>query len=173
MTWTWDAVGKVLQPQPKCSGMVCTFASGTISANSQKSGEASVVVMVWVWSYMPIHNLWRCSNISYMYDMDTGYSLIGSTALYWHGLHTCIRTNFSQLSQIWGSVRGGNDVNVTSYAHPQPEKALKHLIYVWHGHGMQFERFCCLNQSVVAWFAHFHKGGFEPTLTNWGKQLWW
>ncbi len=33
------------------------------------------------------------------------------------------------------------------YAHPQPDKALKHLIYVWHGHGMQFERFYSLNRQ--------------------------
>jgi hypothetical protein len=42
-------------------------------------------------------------------------------------------------------------MNVNSYAHPQPEKVLKNLIYVGHGHGMQFERFYSLIQSVVAW----------------------
>ncbi len=80
MPWTWDAVWKVLQPQPKCSGMVCTLASGRIIANSNKSGETSVVVMVWVWSHMPIHNLRRCCNPSYMYDLELGFSLKGSTA---------------------------------------------------------------------------------------------
>ncbi len=50
-------------------------------------------------------------------------------------------------------------MSVKPYAHPHPEKVLKHLIYVWHGHGMQ-----CLNQSVVAWFAHLHQVGFQPTL---------
>ncbi len=79
MTWTWDAVWKVLQPQPKRSRMVCTLASGTISAYFPKSGEASVVVTVWVWSHMPIHNLRRHSNPSNMYDMDMGCSLKGST----------------------------------------------------------------------------------------------
>ncbi len=90
MTWTWDAVWKVLQPQPKRSGMVCTLASGRISANFPTSGEASVVVMVWVWRYMPIHNLRRCSNTSYRYDIDMGCSLKGSTASA-KMLHICIR----------------------------------------------------------------------------------
>ncbi len=62
ITWMWDAAWKVLQPQPKHSGMVCTLASGKISANSHKSGKVSVVVMVLVWSLMPIHNLRRHSN---------------------------------------------------------------------------------------------------------------
>ncbi len=43
MPWTWNAVLKVLQPQSMLSGMVCTLASGTISAYSHKSGEMSVV----------------------------------------------------------------------------------------------------------------------------------
>jgi hypothetical protein len=55
MTWTWDAVWKVLQPQPKQSGMVCTLASGWISANSHNSGEASVVVTVWMWGHTHPH----------------------------------------------------------------------------------------------------------------------
>ncbi len=80
MTWTWDAVWKVLQPQQKRSGIVCTLASCRISAYFPKSGEASVVVTVWVWGHMPIHNLRRCSNLSYMYAMDMGCSLKGSTA---------------------------------------------------------------------------------------------
>jgi hypothetical protein len=80
MAWIRDAVWKVLQPQPNCSGMVCTLGLGRISANSHKSGEASVVVTVWVWSHMPIHNLRMCSNTSYMYDMDMGCSLKASTA---------------------------------------------------------------------------------------------
>jgi hypothetical protein len=37
---------KVLQPQPKGSGMIFKLASGRISANFSKSGEASVVVRV-------------------------------------------------------------------------------------------------------------------------------
>jgi len=73
--------------------------------------------------------------------------------------------DFNQLSQTWGNICGGNGVRVKPYAHPQPEKRLKHLIYVYHGHGMQFERFYSLNQSIVAWFAHLHKVGFWLTLT--------
>ncbi len=80
MTWTWDVVWKVLQPQSKRSGMVCTLASGRISAYSHKSGEVSVMVTLWVWSHMPIHNLRRCSNTSYMYHVDMGCNLKGSTA---------------------------------------------------------------------------------------------
>ncbi len=83
MTWTWDAVWKVLQTQWKRSGLVCTLASGRISANFPKSREASVVVTVWVWGHMPIHILRRCSNTSHMYDMDMGCSLKGSTASMW------------------------------------------------------------------------------------------
>jgi hypothetical protein len=80
---------------------------------------------------MPIYNLRRCSNTSSRYAMDMGCSLKGSTAstkAYWHDLHTCIRQDFSQLSQIWGSVCGGNDVNEKPYAHPKPEKVLKHCM---------------------------------------------
>jgi hypothetical protein len=62
-------------------------------------------------------------------------------------------------------------MNVKPYAHPEPEKV--HLTYVWHGHGMQFERFYTLNQSIVAWFAHLNEVGFHPFLTNLGKHLWW
>ncbi len=50
---------------------------------------------------------------------------------------------------------------------------LKHLIYVWHGHGMQFERFYRLSQSIVAWFAHLHRVGFHPTSPTLGNHLWW
>jgi hypothetical protein len=63
--------------------------------------------------------------------MDMGCSLKGSTAstkALWHGLHTCTKKDFSQLSQIWANVCGGNDVSVKPYAHPQPEKVLKQLI---------------------------------------------
>ncbi len=44
---------------------------------------------------------------------------------------------------------------------------------VWNKWGMQFERFYRLNQSIVAWFVHFHQVWFHPTLTNLGKHLWW
>ncbi len=67
--------------------------------------------------------------------MDLGCSLKGftaSTIVKWHGLHTCIRSEFSQLSQIWGSVCGGNNENVKPYAHPESE-VLEPFIYVCHG----------------------------------------
>ena len=114
-------------------------------------------------------------NLSYMYDIDVGCTLKGSTAsikVQWHSLHTCIRQDFSQLAQIWGSVCGGNGVSGKPYAHPQPEKLLKHITYVCHGHGMQFERFYSIKQIIVAWFAHLHQVGIHPTLTKLGNHLW-
>ena len=40
----------------------------------------SVMVTVWVCCHIPIHNCLRFSNTLYMYDMDVGCSLKGSTA---------------------------------------------------------------------------------------------
>jgi len=94
-----------------------------------------------------------------MYDMDMGCSLKGSTAsmiAYWDHFHTYIIYDFSQLSQIWGYVCGGNSVSVLPYAHTQLCKVFKHLINVWHGYGMQFERFYSLNDSVLGSFPHLH-----------------
>ncbi len=94
MPLTWDYVWKILQPQPKRSGMVWTLTSGRISANSHKSWEASVVIMVWIWSHMPIHNLKRRPNLSYMYGMDIECTSKGSTASIkkqWHGFYTSNR----------------------------------------------------------------------------------
>ena len=65
-----------------------------------------------------------------MYDIDVGYSLKGSTAsmiAYWDHLHTYIIYDFSQLSQIWGNLCGGNGVSVLPYARPQLFKVFKHL----------------------------------------------
>jgi hypothetical protein len=53
-----------------------------------------------------------------------------STIAYWHIFDIYIIYVFSQLSQIWGYVCGGNGMNVLSYAHPQLFKVFKHLIYV-------------------------------------------
>jgi hypothetical protein len=111
-----------------------------------------------------------------MHDIDTGCSLKGSpasTKVKWHGLHTFIRLDVSQLSKLWVKVCGGYSVIVKPYAYPQPEKAQPHLIYVWHGHGMQFERFHSLKMNMVAWFAHLHQVGHQPTLTSLGECLWW
>ena len=79
-----------------------------------------------------------------MNDIDVGCSLKGSTAstiAYWDHFHTDIIEDFSKLSQIWGNLCGDNGVSVLSYAHPQLFKVFKHLIGVYHGCGMQFERF--------------------------------
>jgi len=168
----------VLQPQPWHSYMVCTLTSPRASANSPKSEQTSVVITVWVCSHMPIHNRCRCLNTLYMYDMDVGCSLKGSTAstiAQLHRLHTYITEGFSQLSQIWTKVYicGDNDVSVQPHAHPQPLQVLKHLIYVWYGCGIHLEWFYSFNCSIVTWFAHFHSLGFQPTLPNLEKRLWW
>jgi len=68
-----------------------------------------------------------------MYDIDVGCSLKGSTAstiAQWDHVHTYIIYDFSQLSQIWGYLCGGNGMNVLPYAHPQLFKVFKHLTYV-------------------------------------------
>ena len=65
--------------------------------------------------------------------MDVGCSVKGSTAsviAYWDGFDNSIIKDFSQLSQIWGYVCGGNGMNVLSYANPQLFKVFKHLKYV-------------------------------------------
>jgi hypothetical protein len=64
------------------------------------------------------------------------------------------------------SICGGNDVSGYPNAHPQPEKVLKHLIYVCHGHGMQSEKFYRLNQRIEAWFAHLHQVGIHSIFLN-------
>jgi hypothetical protein len=67
-----------------------------------------------------------------MYDLDVGCSVKGSTAsviVYWDSFDNSIIKDFSQLSQIWGCVCGGNGMNVLSYAHPLLIKVFKHLIY--------------------------------------------
>ena len=74
---------------------------------------------------------------------------------------------------IWGIVCGGNGVSVLPYAHPQLFKVFKHLKYVWRRCGMQFERFYSLNDGVVGSLPHLHYLGFQQTLTNLGKPLWW
>jgi hypothetical protein len=68
-----------------------------------------------------------------------------------YSLNQNILAWFANLHQVGfqptfpNTICGGNKVNVKSYAHPQPEKVLKPLIFVCHGHGMQFERFYILN----------------------------
>jgi hypothetical protein len=84
--------------------------------------------------------------------MDMECSLKGSTAstiAYRYSFHIYIIYDFSKLSQIWGNLCGGNSMNVLPYAHPQLCKVFKHLIYVCHGYGMQFERFYSLNDSIL------------------------
>ena len=68
-----------------------------------------------------------------MYDIDVGYSLKGSTAstiAYWDSFYTYIILDFSQFSQIWGYLCGGNGVSVLRYAHPQLFNVFKHLMHV-------------------------------------------
>ncbi len=155
MTWTWDAVWKVLQPQPKCSGMVCSLASGRISANFPKSKDVSVVVTMWMWSHMPIHNLRRCSNTSYKYarTQDKVWKvqqlqpkLSGMVCTLASGRispnsHKSWVTSVVVLVWVWSHMPIHNLWMV-----------LKHLILVCQGHGMQFIRFY---GDVVALFPHF------------------
>jgi hypothetical protein len=92
-----------------------------------------------------------------MYNIDVGCSLKGSTAsviAYWDRFHIYIILDFSKLSQILGNLCDGNRMNVPPYPHPRLFKVFKHLIYVYHGCGMQFERFYSLNDSIVGSFPH-------------------
>ena len=41
-----------------------------------------------------------------------------------------IINDFSELSQIWGYLCGGNGVSVLPYSHPQLLSVFKHLLYV-------------------------------------------
>jgi hypothetical protein len=67
------------------------------------------------------------------------------------------QVGFQPTFPIWGSICGGYSESVKPCAHPQCEKVLKRL-------KKQFEKFYTLNQIVVAWFAHLHQVGFQPTL---------
>ncbi len=176
MPRTWDAVWKVLQMQSKRSGMGCTLASGRISDNFFKSEEASVVVTVWVWSHMPIHNLRRLEtpHIGMTWIWDAVWKVLQPYSK--HGGMDCTLASgrISPNSHKSGATFCvGNGASVNPYAHPQPEKVLKHLIHLCHGYGMQFPRFYSLKQSIVAWFSHLHQVGFQPTFPYLGKHLWW
>jgi hypothetical protein len=67
----------------------------------------------------------------------------------------------------------GHYDNVLPYAHPQLFKTFKHLIYVWHRCGIQFERFYSLSDSLVGTFSHLHHIWFQRTSSNLGIRLWW
>ena len=71
------------------------------------------------------------------------------------------------LANVGNLCGGGNIVSVQPYAHPQYWKALNHLIHVWHGCEMKFERFYSLNHGIVAWFAHFITWDFSQLLRMW------
>ena len=79
---------------------------------------------------------------------------------------------FQQTLPNLGNLCGCNGVSLLPYAHPQLFKVFKHLIYVWHRCGMQFERFYSLNDSVLGSFPHLHHLGFQRTCPNLGKRLW-
>ena len=63
--------------------------------------------------------------------------------------------------RISGKLCGGNGVSVLPYDHPQLFKVFKHLLYVCHRCGMQFERFYSLNHSVLGSFPHLRHLGFQ------------
>ena len=66
--------------------------------------------------------------------------------------HIYIIYDFRLHSLFLGNLCGGNGVSMLPYAHPQLFQVFKNLIYVWHGCGMQFERFYSLSDSIVGSF---------------------
>ena len=92
MSHIWDAVWKVLQPQPYNITMVCTLATAWVSAKKifTKPGQTSVVLMVWVWlcSNMPILNRWRCSN-----TFNVGYGFGMQFARFYNLNHSSVNRN--------------------------------------------------------------------------------
>jgi hypothetical protein len=171
----WDAVWKVLQPHPWHSGIISTFTSLMISDNFPKSGDTSVVVTVWMCCHMPIHNCLRWSNtyicMTWMW-MQFGrfYRLSDSLVRSFpHYHHKSFQRTFTNLGKrMWCKC-----MSVLPYAHPQLFKLFEQLIFVWHGCGMQFERFFSLNHGVVGSFPHLHHLWIQPALPNLGICLWW
>ena len=151
--------------------MFCTLTLHRVFANSPKFGVQSAVVMVWACRHISIHHSWRCSVTMHMYIMDVWCSLVfssASTLAQWYALHTYITEGVSQFSKFWTNICGDNGVSLQSFAHPSQLKVLKHLIYVWHGCGIHFQRrVCSLHHSVVSWFAHSHHLGFQPRSLPW------
>ena len=80
------------------------------------------------------------------------YSLNQSTVtLFWHVINLGFQPTLPTLGETCVVVM------VWVYIHilyPQHGKVLKHLIYVYDGCGMQFERFYSLSHSAVTWFWH-------------------
>jgi hypothetical protein len=86
-----------------------------------------------------------------------GCRLEGSTAsiiALRHCLHNFMTKCLSELSQIWGNVCDDNCMILYPYAYPPQQKKLKHLIYICHRCGMQFERIYSLNHSILGLFIH-------------------
>jgi hypothetical protein len=165
MTLKRDAVWKVLQPQWERIGIISTFTSSRISASSNQiwgnlcGGNGMNVLsypnpqlfkvfkhLIYVWH--------RCGmQFKRFYPLND--SVVGSFP---HLHHIWFQRTFPNLRK---PLCGGNGVSVLPYAHPQLFKVFKHLIYVWHGCGMQFERFYTLNDSIVGSFPHWHHLGFQ------------
>ena len=130
----WDTVWKIIKPQPWRSGMVCSLTSPGISANSHQSGKFFVVVMVWVFSHMPIHSkLVVFKHVTYvwvgcgMMQFERCYSInYGLVAWFAHLHHLGFQPILTNLLILCG----GTGVSVQPYAHSQQLMVLKHLIYV-------------------------------------------
>ena len=120
MTWMRDAVWKVIQPQSYHSGVVSALTSPRVSASSPKSGETSVLVMVWVCSHMPNHHNWRCSNTLYAYDTWAVLPLWNLTPSLTHFPHEASSCNHNH--------------------HPP-----KHTAHVWHHPRLQKRGSCLSN----------------------------
>jgi hypothetical protein len=176
-----NAAWNNLQPQSLTlhSGMVFTLeleSPRRISANSPKSGEASVVVMLWMCSHMPFHNCQRCSNTLCMTWMwNVVWKVLQSQPLHRCTVFTLESPRISAKSLIDGQTSMGVTLWVCSHMSipTTAEGAQTTYIYVWHGCGMLFERFYCLNHCVVAWFLHWNHLEYQPTLPNMRKPLWW
>ncbi len=125
---------------------------------------------VWVSIHVPISSTNVLKHPLYVWkECGMQYTLNRNVvALFAHS----ITQNFSQLFSTWETVWGGNGVCGHPYAKLlQQQKVLKHLIYVWHGCGIQFERFtastilywCCLLAYTYEDFSQ---------LSLWGDVCW-
>jgi hypothetical protein len=85
----------VLWSQHKCSSIIYTSPSSSISACSLKFGTTFVVVMVWGCICIPIHNTRRCSNhLIYVQDRCVMQSEVVK------GLNTSAVASFAQVNHL-------------------------------------------------------------------------
>jgi hypothetical protein len=156
--------------------MICTLTSPRVLANSPTSEETSVVVMVWVSSHMPVHSSWRCSSTICMTWMwYTVWKVLQSPPWCISIICTLTLPTISAKSPKLGGlfVLVMLWVCIIMIILHKNKRRCSNTFYVWHGCGMQFERFYNLNHSVVAWFAHLqlHHLWSQPSFPNLGRLL--